>query len=578
MTIENAARVLPFLVAASCASASTNRLPLDKPLWSDPDRNDVPTTPARHYSGLLADGADQILFRQMSEALAFRQPGEARNVNSLDEVPSSSWFENRIGLLPMTPEELAQGPCARGPTLDSRRGPWRVTSAKPDGTTAGFFVTAPDGQRYLLKTDSPDQPEQATAADVVGSKLYWAAGYFTPCNQVVTFPESLLVIDRGATRKDDVGQDVPLTAADVKTMLAAAIRLPDGNLRASASRFVSGVPKGPFRYEDTRADDPNDVVPHQDRRELRAGRLFASWINHWDAREQNTLDVWMEEGGRRYLRHYLVDWGDALGGIWMDSAKEELSRRIGHAGYLDWDQVTVDLVTLGLWPRPWRQAQRTASYKTFGYFTSRDFDPAAWRAGYPNPAFERMTTGDALWGARILARISDQHVRAAVAAARFSNPADAQYLERTLIERRNRILQHYLAAGSPLTRFMLVRRTPGELPQSLCFEDDAIRMGVADAAATRYRVRALAGDRTVGSFDFRPDAAHPHRSCVRLPVGDRRPSELAGASAPDDHPARYQIVEIASGQGIIRAHLYDLGPQRGYQLVGLQRRAAGEGW
>jgi hypothetical protein len=561
--------LLPATLAA-CAPATTGRLPLESPLWSDPDRNPVPTRPAKNFSGLLADGADQMLFRRLSESVAFRQEGEADNVNSLDEVPSSSWFENRIGLFPLTPEQVRLGPCAEGARLDGRHGPWRVTGAKPDGANPGFFVTAPDGQRYLLKMDSHYQPERATAADVVGSKLYWAAGYFTPCNEVVTFPESILVIAPGATRKDDVGHDVPITERDVKTVLAAAIQMPDGTLRASASRFVPGVPMGPFRYEGTRADDPNDVIPHQDRRELRAARLFAAWTNHFDAREQNTLDVWVKDGDRHYLRHYLVDWGDTMGSTWD---KDEISRRLGHSGYFDPDHVAVDLVTLGLWPRPWRQAQRTASFQTFGYYTSRNFDPAAWRAGYPNPAFQRMTTRDGLWAARILARLSDAHIVAAVGEAHFSNPADTAYLTSTLIERRDRILQHYFGAGSPLTRFMLVRRSPATLDQSLCFEDDAIRMNVGDRLSTTYRVRALSNGATVGGFEFHPDPQHATRSCIRLPVGARRPSELAGPSAPDDAAARYQIVEIGRGGTVVRAHLYDLGARRGYQLVGLERRS-----
>ena len=37
-------------------------------------------------------------------------PGPARNVNTLGEVPDSSWFTNRIGRRPMTIEEIVRGP------------------------------------------------------------------------------------------------------------------------------------------------------------------------------------------------------------------------------------------------------------------------------------------------------------------------------------------------------------------------------------------------------------------------------------------------------------------------------------
>jgi hypothetical protein len=583
MTTQTKIVLLVGFVAGACAPA-TSRFPLRAPLWSDPDRNAVASKPAKRYSGLIADGADQMLFRRVSDSLAFRHPGESANVNSLDEVPSSSWFENRIGLLPMTPEQVGQGACGDTPGLDPTRGPWKVTAAKPDGANPGFFVTAPDGRRYLLKFDGHIQPERATAADVVGSKLYHALGYFTPCNQIVYFPESILAVDRAATRKNDVGEDVPLSRRDVETVLAAAIRRPDGTLRASASMFVPGTPMGPFRYEGLRADDPNDVIPHQDRRELRAARLFAAWTNHFDAREQNSLDVWVKDGGRQYLRHYIIDWGDTMGSIWD---KEEISRRLGHSGYFDFDHVAVDLVTLGLVSRPWREAQVTSHYQTFGYFSSRNFVGSQWRGGYPNPAFDRMTTRDAQWAVRSLARMSDDHVRAAVAAARFSDPVDEQYLLQTMLERRDRILGEYLTQQSPLTRFMLVRRIPGKLEQSLCFEDDAVRTGVADPATTRYRIRALGGaeqNEVLGTLQFRADPDHANRSCIRLPLGAKRPQDLAGEAAPDTDPLRYQVFEIATDQrpgasahATIRVHLYDLGPARGYQLVGIERSGSGKG-
>ena len=95
-------------ISAGCRP-DIRRFPLSDPLWEDPDRNHVPKRPGKHYSGLMADGADQMFFRPLAKLFWFPLPGEARNVNAVDEVPNSSWFTNRIGLHPYTPAEAARG-------------------------------------------------------------------------------------------------------------------------------------------------------------------------------------------------------------------------------------------------------------------------------------------------------------------------------------------------------------------------------------------------------------------------------------------------------------------------------------
>jgi hypothetical protein len=66
---------------------------------------------------------------------------------------------------------------------------------------------------------------------------------------------------------------------------------------------------------------------------------------------------------------------------------------------------------------------------------------------------------------------------------------------------------------------------------------------------------------------------------VQLPIGDKRPSDLAPAGARDDHPLRYGVLKIHIYQkptlpptSSLSLHFYDLGPQRGYRLVGIDRQ------
>ena len=76
---------------------------------------------------------------------------------------------------------------------------------------------------------------------------------------------------------------------------------------------MPGTVVGQFMFTGRRSDDPNDVFPHERRRELRGLRVFSAWLNHDDARAINSIDTYVEEEGRRYIRHYLQDFGSNLG-------------------------------------------------------------------------------------------------------------------------------------------------------------------------------------------------------------------------------------------------------------------------
>ena len=92
-------------------------------------------------------------------------------------------------------------------TADLRRGPgnttppnanatWRITAAKSNGITPGFVIEDGQRNRYLLKFDPPLYPEMCSAADVIGSKLFYALGYNTPENYIVYFRREQLATAR----------------------------------------------------------------------------------------------------------------------------------------------------------------------------------------------------------------------------------------------------------------------------------------------------------------------------------------------------------------------------------------------
>ena len=566
---------LVVLLGVGCAAAP-RRFALAPPLWEDDDRAPVATRPSKYVSGLVADGADQMFLRKLSDLAASHDPGEALNVNALDEVPNSAWFTNRIGRFPMTPEAVARGACTD--RLDATQGPWVVVAAKPNGANPGFFIKAPNGKRYLLKADGVLQPERNTAADVIGSKLFYAAGYHVPCYQVAYFDPKILTIAPDATAEDALGRDRPITQADVDAVLGQCARRKDGLFRAGMSEFVAGKPLGPFRYEGTRGDDPNDVIDHRDRRELRGAKILAAWLGHFDSREQNSLDVWVEDQGRSYVRHYYIDFGSSFGSRWPIDA---MSRRFGFSYYFDTLDVLGDLLSLGIVDRPWEHVKINPGSEIFGYFEDERFDPTTWKGGYPNPAFERATRRDQLWMARIIAHFDEAHLRAAIAEAELSDPRAEAWLLQAMRGRQRRIFEDAFLQDDPLDHWQLVRRTPGEARQSLCFENWATKLGLVPPETVTYKWRFHGGDdlaELLGWLQFTPDLEHPERACVLLPIGHRRPSERTAPSAPDDDPSRYGVLKVYvharpgfAPTSVVYLHLYDLGPERGFRLVGLER-------
>ena len=316
--------VATLAVLCSCAARP---YPVAQPMWVDDDRHPYAANPPVAFSPFGWDAADNLVFRPISSTFAVRAQREAVNVNAVDEVPDSSWFTNRIGRRPMSPAEVARGPCVK-PSPEVAF-PWKVTGAKQDGANPGFQITAANGTRYLLKFDDANQLERASAADVVGSKLYYAAGFHVPCNRIVTFRAEQLTVPESASA---VAGKV-ITRERVDALLKLAPHRADGSFRAMASEWLSGKPIGPWTYDGVRPDDPNDVVNHEDRRDLRGSRLLGAWLNHFDARAQNTLAMFIPvEKGTGYVEHYIIDWGDTLGSIWD---WDPISRRLGYNYYFD---------------------------------------------------------------------------------------------------------------------------------------------------------------------------------------------------------------------------------------------------
>jgi hypothetical protein len=347
-----------------------------------------------------------------------------------------------------------------------------------------------------------------------------------------------------------------MVEADVDEILARGLRGPDGTWRAVASQYLDGRPLGPWRYHGTRADDRNDIVPHEDRRELRGARVMAAWTNHWDSREQNTLAMWVEtRPGEGYVRHHLLDFGDCFGTF--AGATAIIVKRRGHVHWFEPGQVLSDFATLGLIQRPWDEAKLGPTGPFLGYYDEELFDPESWSPNYPNPAFGRMTERDAAWMARIIAQMDEQDVRAAVSAARVEQRISDEWV-RVLMGRREKILNRYLTRLSPLAQPTLVVSGGNT---SMCARDLAFDAGIAKDR--RYRVRIARDAAWDASTAGEPVVDAAGRVCVRLP---------SNGDASATRPA-YLGVEVLTDNresGSARFHVYQKGPTS-YLLSAVER-------
>ena len=495
-------------------------------------------------AGELDDFEESDIYDFLSHT--FLGPGSkddipALNTNTIGEVPDSSWFTNRHqdGLPPAA--TLARGPDTLS-SLDISG--WPVSEGKGEGATPGFRVRGPDGRDYQLKFDPSRHPEMATAAEVIGAAFYHAFGYHTVEMYLVEFDGTDYEMLPGATISVQGGGDRPLTRRDVDAVLRASARLPDGKYRAVARRYPPATEVvGSFRYYGTRPDDPNDIFPHEHRRELRGARVFAAWLDHDDSRGPNSKDILFSENGRRYVKHFMYDFNSILGA----GTRARQTPRHGNEYRFEADEALKALLTFGLYVRPWATIDYPEVPPSVGHFESEFFDPLKWKPNFPLPAFERMRPEDAFWAARIIARFDEPAVRAIVEKGRYSDPAAVDFIVRTLMERREKVLRAWLTGVMPIV-------DPALGAEGLTFRNAAVDAGVANAPDA-YRVTWYAFDNATG--------AHTREGqTLRVEAGARAP-----------------LPEAMAGKAFVMAAIAVDGPEPGWRTPARAYfRRDGGGW
>jgi hypothetical protein len=538
------------LTAGLGASASNQRFYRDDPIATIVDSQDASKVEAREID-LTYDTLENSFSWPGDRTLDVR----AQNLNTADEVPDSTWFTNRVGTRTMTVDELLRGPdTSDGPAPGS----WTVIGGKNDGVTPGFRVRDASGQVWFLKFDPPGYRGMATGTEVVVTKLMWALGYHVPEVHLSTLRPEQLTIDEDATITPPSGSRRKFKESDIRTLLRKAHRDPDGSYRVIASRALEGQPVGGFRFYGLRSDDPNDVVPHEHRRELRGYGTFSAWVNHVDSKAINTLDTLVDEGGKKVIRHHLLDFGSTIGsaGVYPREAFE------GWEYLIEGKKTLAGIPSLGLFIKNWRTLPlyRARSVGAFP-IDHTTWDPERWKPRYANSAFRSARMDDKFWAARRLQGFTNEMLQAVVRVGQFDDPKSEEMLAKFLIDRRNAIVQRYLPAVNPVVDVKLA--TTG----TLTFNNAAVAADLAPAPA-EYAVRWLRFDNATGQTTLLGTTTAPGTDC-----------RAAAPTTLLSEPSSYIRVEIAANGGAetwaVPVHAYFLREPAEWKLVGFERVPTG---
>lgn len=503
------ALLLALAVAPFACSYRPARFAADAPVVAVSDADPIPV-PRKLDPLKEVYYTDAYVRRPIVLAMDPEAPTDAGDVNALDDVPRSSWIDppdarpDGPPLLPLTPIGAAE-------------------SDQP-----GLAVTDARGLRYELRRDEKDRPELVSASAAVASRLLGALGYRTPEVHVVTLAATDL--KEGSTK----------LAAEAMTDLLREGSPPVGDrYRVRASRWPVGLDLGPTPVAGVRPGDPNDRVPHAERRTLRALGLALYWMGLRRLKPYALRDVYVGEPGKGHLLHYVVAVDDAFG---AEAVGREAQARLGGEGkYLDENALTA-LITLGL-------RRRTAPPVQTRWLSLGEFEPnvapETFETSPPYEPADRLLPADAYWIGKRLAAVPPETIAAALTAGHFSDPTARARVAEVLEARRARAVAWAFAQVTPAE---VERVDPGHLT----LRDQANSRKMRALTAVRYAVDFLDD---AGSSVAPPLVVAPPDAAVTIPLPPGTPDYLvvrATAIRDDGRAPRPVEIHLAKSAAGIR--------------------------
>ena len=283
--------------------------------------------------------------------------------------------------------------------------------------------------------------------------------------------------------------------------------------------------------------------------------MICAWLAHFDVKQGNTQDVYVTEGERRFVRHYLFDFTATLGTGGTGPIP------LANMEYgVDFPAIGGRMLGLGIHEDRWRRLVLPDSLPEVGYFEAEHFDPMEWKSLQPNAAFANLTERDGYWAAKVVSAFRREHLEAAVAEGKYHDPRAADYVVRMLEARRDKVARYWFDRVPPLDFFDSREGT-------LRFHDLGAERGLYPGTTPRYRVRAAACDaeRRAGAWSDWREVAEP---AADWRIWRRtRPATGAGIA---ERPFLVVEAQVDRGRGFGRAIRVYVAPASG-RVIAVER-------
>jgi hypothetical protein len=406
------------------------------PVVAVEDHRPVPRPLPRLVLGPF-DVADAYVRQGLTDALDPADAELALDVNALDEVVLSSWWD---------PPEDAARPLARYRKAGPPEAPLALeTGPTPSKRPGAVLVKDARGIRYAVIPDPEDRPGLHSSAGVVASRLLHALGWRVP--------------------------------------EAHAIRQENGR-PALAIAWPIGVDLGPTPPFRGRFDDPNDTIARKDRRTLRTLPRVLAWLAKRDLDVGDLRDSYIGESPRGWVVHWILGLEGSLG---VDALERHLA--LLNDPDRPAESASDRFLTLGLGapadlgpPRP-----HARGFGLWGPDVALDdFDPS--------PPFEPAryaTAADDVWIGKRLAALTLRTIEDAARATPLSD-AERATVVAWLDVRRRALASWCLDRGTPLDPVSVSVDSGGDLHVRLV--DRAIASGLAEIGEASWATALYDGD------------------------------------------------------------------------------------